>query len=342
MKKTLIALAVAAVAATSANATVVYQKDGTKIDIDGRLSLQIANQTGKRTDLVDKGSRLRVRAYQDVAGGFTAFGAAEIRFTDGGDIGNKINTKRLFAGVTHKEIGTLTFGRQLTVGDHIGLSDYTYELGAIVKVVDAHNKAIHFMSKEFEGFRFGADYYFGNAQKDESGKHTADNGQGFGLGAFYKRSFGDFGFAVEGGYSELTKGTLETDEYKVKSAGAAVELSYGPAALALDWSQVKSPKGKVENKFRVGNAVNERVNQFELGFKYQLTEQNKVYAEYLWGVGKTEGSKDDKFRGWFLGADHKFNKNVILYVEGGAFKTKADGKTIEKEKRIALGTRILF
>ncbi len=343
MKKTLIALAIAAVASTAANATVIYSQDGTKIDLDGRVALQIANQTGKRTDLLDKGSRVRVRAFQEIGNGFTALGAAEIRFTQNGTIGDGIHTKRLFAGLTHADVGSLTFGRQLTVGDHIGLSDYTYELGSIVKVVDAHNKAAHFMSAEFNGFRFGADYYFGDAKKDDdNGNHLADNGQGFGLGAFYKTKVGEFGFAVEGGYSELTKGTFEADEYKAKGAGAAAELSYGPAALGFDWSQAKSPVGHLDHKFRVGDVKNEKVDQFEIGFKYHVTPQNKVYAEYLWGIGKTQGVENDKFRGWFLGADHHFNKHVIVYAEGGSFKTKNSGVTVEKEKRIAVGTRILF
>ncbi|WP_373100451.1 MULTISPECIES: porin [Pasteurellaceae] len=352
MKKTLIALAIAAVASTAANATVIYSQDGTKIDLDGRVALQIANQTGKRTDLLDKGSRLRVRAFQEIGNGFTALGAAEIRFTQNGTVGDGIHTKRLFAGLTHADIGSLTFGRQLTVGDHIGLSDYTYELGSIVKVVDAHNKAAHFMSAEFNGFRFGADYYFGNAdktyvEKDKDGNvtktgYSADNGQGFGLGAFYKTKIDEFGFAVEGGYSELTKGDFKANEYKAKGAGAAIELSYGPAALAFDWSQAKSPVGHSDHKFRVGDVKNEKVDQFEVGFKYHVTPQNKVYAEYLWGIGKTQGEENDKFKGWFLGADHHFNKHVILYVEGGSFKTKNAGETVEKEKRIALGTRILF
>lgn len=39
MKKTLVALAVAAVAATSANAAVVYDQDGSKVEVGGSLRL---------------------------------------------------------------------------------------------------------------------------------------------------------------------------------------------------------------------------------------------------------------------------------------------------------------
>lgn len=72
MKKTLLALAVAAFAASSAQATVIYQKDGTKIDIDGRAHFELRNDKDNRTDLRDVGSRLRVRAYQEIGAGFSA------------------------------------------------------------------------------------------------------------------------------------------------------------------------------------------------------------------------------------------------------------------------------
>ncbi|WP_386698239.1 porin [Lonepinella sp. MS14436] len=367
MKKTLIALAVAALASSAANATVVYQQDGTKLDVDGRISMQVRKETNKRTDLVDKGSRVRVRAYQEIGNGFSALANMEIRFTQNGTIGDGIHTKRLFGGFAHKDIGALTFGRQLTVGDDLGLSDFTYELGAITKVVDAHNKAVHFKSADFGGFHFMADYYFGNSAKHSTrytttkdslgnvtitaksdNQETADDGQGYGLGAFYKTKVGEFGFAVEGGYSEITRGDWRTGngdgkaEYKTKGATVAGLVSYGPVALGLDWSHAKSTKDNVDNKFRVGAKAFNQVNQFEVGLKYQITQNNKVYAEYLWGTGKTKGTENGKFRGWFLGADHYFNKNVLVYVEGGSFKTKQAGVTLEKNKQIALGTRILF
>lgn len=344
MKKTLLALVVAAFAASSAQAAAIYNKDGSKVDIDGRLAFQIAKHTDKRTDLVDKGSRVRIRAYQEITPQINAFGAFEIRFTQHGTFGDGIHTKRLFGGFQHKDIGTLSFGRQLIVGDHIGLSDFTYELGAIVKVTDAHNKAIHFMSKEFDGFRFGADYLFGNAQKyDAAGNQTADTGKGFNLGAFYQRKLGDFTFKTEGGYGEITKGTLDSNEYKAKLAGAAVGFDYANFGFGFDWARANSPQGHADHTFRVGPVKSEKVNQFEVGLKYQITPNNKVYAEYLWGQGKNRGEADKaKFNGWFLGADHYFNKSVLVYVEGGSFKTKKASETLAKEKRIAIGTRIYF
>lgn len=179
MKKTLIAFAVTAMAATSANAAVIYKNEGTKVDLDGRGALEIVNVKGKRTDLVDRGSRVRVRAYQELGGGFTALSAVELRFTTNGTVGDGVKAQRLFVGFSHEDVGSLTFGRQLTLGDHIPKANYSYELGGNV-LHDSAPKAVHFMSNKFSGFRFATDYYFGEADKSK-----AANGQGYGVGAFY-------------------------------------------------------------------------------------------------------------------------------------------------------------
>ncbi|WP_439256926.1 porin [Lonepinella sp. BR2271] len=363
MKKTLIALAVAALASSAANATVVYQQDGTKIDIDGRVSLQIRNDTGKRSDLVDKGSRLRVRAYQDIANGFQALANYELRFTSK-DIGDSIHSKRMFGGISHPDIGTLTFGRQLLTGDAIGVADFTYERSSITKMVDQANKAIHFESAVWGGFHFSADYVFGDAAKertsykDDDGNtikkkgYSADDGRTYQVGAYYNGKFGDFGLDIEAGYSEALNGNYADDEYKTKAGGAGIRVSYDKFALGFDWAGIKADRtgNDINNKnaftkFRVGNITHEKLNQYEIGLKYQITPQNKVYAEYLFGTGKNPkltNTEDTKFRGWFLGADHQFNKNVVVYVEGGSFKTKQSGKEIEKNKEIALGARVFF
>lgn len=76
MKKTFLALAVAAMAASGANATVIYQQDGTKIDVDGRLALEVIKAKDKRTDVLDRGSRVRFRAFQELTGGYEALAVA--------------------------------------------------------------------------------------------------------------------------------------------------------------------------------------------------------------------------------------------------------------------------
>ncbi|MDO4430915.1 MAG: porin [Lonepinella koalarum] len=354
MKKTLLALAVAAVAASGANATVIYQKDGTKIDLDGRVHLQISNSKGERTDLIDKASRVRVRAFQEIGGGFEAVGAVEFRFTDYApsstdkSLGGNTHAKRIFAGFQHKDIGSLTFGKQLVLGDHIPKANYSYELGGNV-FLDAHGKAAHFMSAKFAGVRLAADYYFGTANKENTlGAKTADAGQGFQLGAFYDGKIGDVAVRFGSGYGELTKGTTEANEYKTKYAGVGFDVTYGIVSWGVDWAYAKSTKGhKDAGQFQsYSNPLTspkfEKINRFEVGTKVAVTKQNNIYGSLLFGTAKNQGEEKAKNFGWKLGVDHQFNKFVAVYVEGGKGKTKQNGVTIDEGRKVALGTRILF
>ncbi|MCK3657864.1 hypothetical protein A4G18_03850 [Pasteurellaceae bacterium Pebbles2] len=358
MKKTIIALAVAAFAASSANATVIYEKEGTKIDLDGRAHFEIINQKGSRTDLTDAGSRVRVRAFQEIAEGLQAYGGAEFRFSKD-SIGDNMRTHRLYGGFIHKDIGTLTLGRQLHLGDHIPKANYTYEWGGN-SFFDSHNKAVSFISAKFNGFRLGADYYFGDANKE-----NIDDGQGYGVGLFYDGKLtDDLSIRFGSGYTDVKTGTnkVEADptanppvkeqaanEYKLKRGGVGFDVKYKNVTFGIDWAfaragdnnnhnlgfqKVATPKKLLVNK-------NDR---FLVGLKVDVTEQNAVYGQYYFGKAKEANRSADSYKmhGWMIGADHRVNKNVAFYLEGGTGKVKQGDTTVLKNHRVLVGTRILF
>ena len=91
MKKTVIALAIAAFAATgAANAATVYNQDGTKVELGGSARIFLGkaghdfgkNNFGKsqRGDLKDDGSRIKVNASHTLDNGLSAFVGYETRF----------------------------------------------------------------------------------------------------------------------------------------------------------------------------------------------------------------------------------------------------------------------
>lgn len=357
MKKTLIALAVAAVAATSANATVVYQKDGTKIDIDGRLHFELINEKDNRTDLRDVGSRLRVRAYQEIGAGFSAYGGAELRFSKGDGsadtIGGNFRTHRLYAGLIHKDIGTLTFGSQLHLGDHIPKANYTYEWGGNV-FFDGHKKAAHFMSAKFAGVRFAADYYFGSSNKKDnksSGTTGWNEGQGYGVGLFYDGQFGDVAVRFGSGYTEVTQSTdgTKAKEFKLKRAGVGFDVKYNIVTLGFDWAYGKASKDQETGNIgfqkiaNAGGPFNQN-NRFLVGLRVNVTPQNNIYSQYYFGTAKKADAAEAKvkMRGWMIGADHKFNKYVSVYLEGGTGKVKQGGTELKKNHRVLVGARVMF
>lgn len=372
MKKTFLALAVAAMAASGANATVIYDKDGAKVDLYGRVALEVIKAENKRTDVADKGSRLGVRAFQEIGNGYEALASAELRFSKTG-FGDDIRAQRVFGGIRHNDIGSLTFGRQLVLGDHIPKANYTKEMGGNV-FLDSHGKALHFMSAKFNGVRFAADYYVGHSDKAK-----IDEGQGFQFGLFYDGKLGDANVRFGSGYGELTAakpGTASTpecktyvqvtdkdgkpltpvkavcfekeavtygkaEEFKRKFAGVGFDINYGNFTAGIDWAY-----GKSKNEFfkfqTFGSKTFEKISRFDVGVKYAVTPQNSIYGGVLFGTGQNAGQAKAKNLGWKLGVDHNFNSSTFVYLEGGKGRTKQAGETIEKDSRIAAGVRINF
>ena len=140
MKKTLAALIIGAFAASAANAAVVYDNEGTKVEIGGSLRL-ILEKTNKGGDanqhthsgLKNAGSRLEVKAKHNLDSGYYALGYLQVRLdgkqgTSATEDGfGTLRTKRAFVGLGHKERGEVTFGRQATTADSLSTAnDYTY------------------------------------------------------------------------------------------------------------------------------------------------------------------------------------------------------------------------
>ncbi len=346
MKKTIVALAVAAVAATSANAATVYNQDGTKVNVNGSVRLLLKKEKDMRGDLIDNGSRVSFKASHDLGEGLSVLGYAELRFSkDVKDkkgkvkkgkvnqpIGNEVHAKRLYAGFAYEGLGTLTFGNQLTIGDDVGVSDYTYFNSGINGVlITSGQKAINFKSAEFNGFTFGGAYVFsGDANKD-----ALRDGRGFVVAGLYNRQIGDVGFAFEAGYSQkYVKQKVEQPQplspgQKEKAFLVGAELSYAGLALGVDYAQ-----SKVTN-------VGGKKRALEVGLNYDLNDKAKVYTDFIWKKESPKGNVK-RTRTVAVGFGYKLHKQVETFVEGAWGRKKdADGKTT-KDNVVGTGLRVHF
>ncbi|HDR1509193.1 TPA: porin [Pasteurella multocida] len=347
MKKTIVALAVAAVAATSANAATVYNQDGTKVDVNGSVRLLLKKEKDKRGDLMDNGSRVSFKASHDLGEGLSALAYAELRFSKdvknkGGEvikqpIGNNVHAKRLYAGFAYEGVGTLTFGNQLTIGDDVGVSDYTYFLGGINNLLSSGEKAINFKSAEFNGLTFGGAYVF----SDDFDKNGLRDGRGFVVAGLYNRKIGDVGFAFEAGYSQ--KYVKQVASVLPPAPGAAVvykdekekafmvgaELSYAGLALGVDYAQ-----SKVTN-------VDGKKRALEVGLNYDINDKAKVYTDLIWAKEGPKGATT-RDRSIILGAGYKLHKQVETFVEGGWGREKDANGVTTKDNVVGVGLRVHF
>ena len=347
MKKTLAALIVSAVAASAANAAVVYDNEGTKVELGGSLRLIMekadkkeydrANHSTKKANsaLRNAGSRFGVKVKHNLDNDFYALGNLELRFDDttSRDKFGGAYAKRAYVGLGSQSVGEIKFGRQLTIADDLSQAN-DYEYGFIPKgdyIPTSGTGVVRYDYKGIEGLQLSANYNFGQ-KNDEKGK-ALDPAikNAFALGALYTAGDLDARFA----YGHTNLETNATYKHRVDGFLASLGYKFGDFTLTGDfgYGHEKLDDAKL-NKFYVSP-----------GFAYQVVPASKVYGNYLYERVKGESDKV-KTHGFLLGADYKLHKQVVLFVEGKYVTTKEyvndtyDGKT--KDRAIGVGMRVFF
>jgi raw score 10.29 len=352
MKKTLAALIVSAFAASAANAAVVYDNEGTKVELNGSLRLIMekadkkeydrAGKSTKKTNsaLRNAGSRFGITVKHNLDNDFYALGRLEFRFddTDSRDKFGRLYAKRAYVGLGSKATGDITFGRQLTIADDLSQA-VDYEYGLIPKeeyIPTAGTGVIRYDYKGIEGLQLSANYNFGQKNNEKGKALDPAIKNAFGFGALYTAGDLDVRFAY--GHT-----SFETDaSYKHRLDGFLASLGYkfGDFTLTGDFGYAHEKENDAKtNKFYVSP-----------GFAYQVTPASQVYGNYLYERVKGETTKD-KTHGFLLGADYKLHKQVVVFLEGKYVTTKNyaenanggyayDGKT--KDRAIGVGMRVYF
>nr|BBC82072.1 major outer membrane protein [Histophilus somni] len=376
MKKTLVALAVAAVAA-SANATTVYNQNGTKVDVGGRVDVMLGKfGDAQRTDLRNNNSRVEFKAEHEVQNGLKAIGA--VRF----GLGNKKNedssfdgvkVSKLWLGLKHNDIGKVTFGKQNTTADDVQLNDHTYIFGGNNNLVTDGEKVVSFRTADIqlaEGqtLGFGADYGFGEAHKKDIKKGVGNEHirlkNTYGVSAFYTGNFGDVKVNANAGYTVRNENNVagptnysKTDNQK-QAWRLATQVEFGPASLGIEY-------GKTTSKDKVQKTNDGSMASIEVGAKYAvLPDVLNVYTQWqrnsikagnvvstfefsLANVALDEFSVDTHKKAvqnvFIVGADYAFNKNLLAYAEFANSRVKAPKKAENvRESFYAAGLRVYF
>ena len=352
MKKTLAALIVSAFAASAANAAVVYDNEGTKVELNGSLRLIMEKADKKEYDRAGKstkkansalrnaGSRFGITVKHNLDNDFYALGRVEFRFddTDSRDKFGRLYAKRAYVGLGSKATGDITFGRQLTIADDLSQA-VDYEYGLIPKeeyIPTAGTGVVRYDYKGIEGLQLSANYNFGQKNNEKGKALDPAIKNAFGFGALYTAGDLDARFAY--GHT-----SFETDaSYKHRLDGFLASLGYkfGDFTLTGDFGYAHEKENDAKtNKFYVSP-----------GFAYQVTPASQVYGNYLYERVKGETTKD-KTHGFLLGADYKLHKQVVVFLEGKYVTTKNyaenanggyayDGKT--KDRAIGVGMRVYF
>lgn len=375
MKKTLAALIVGAFAASAANAAVVYNNEGTKVELGGRLSV-IAEQSSNTLDdqkqqhgaLRNQGSRFHIKATHNFGDGFYAQGYLETRLVtdltqNNADHFGDITTKYAYVTLGNKAFGEVKLGRAKTIADGItSAEDKEYGVLNNSKYIPTNGNTAGYTFKGIDGLVLGANYLLAK-ERDPTSIQTVSGevstqsiSNGVQVGAKYDANnivaaiaFGRTNYKENlnvtqygnSGTKQQVEGVLSTLGYRFSDLGLLVSLDSGYA---------KTKHHKVEKGYNTTNnnkpAYDQKRYFVSPGFQYELMEDTNVYGNFKYERTSVNQGKKTHEHAVLFGVDHKLHKQVLTYIEGAYARTKTNdkGKTekTEKEKSVGVGLRVYF
>ncbi|MFM5203444.1 porin [Aeromonas veronii] len=255
MKKTILAIAIPALFASAANAATVYDKDGTKFDVTGRVHAAYQGKANtdelavnanddvyyKRLDTTEKGevytyARFGMQGKVALNNTWSAVAMGEWQVqgeeSDGDD---QFKSRHILTGFDGSQYGKFLFG-QTDTASKWGVQDRAdifEELGNVGNLNDGRQEGQVIYRGEWDGIFANASYITKNSSYKsgerfgiESGANTAldqnDKGlkSGYSLGAGYNMPNG-FGFGVSTESKEFERGTRVKDFDGVNTATAS-------------------------------------------------------------------------------------------------------------------------
>lgn len=351
MKKTLAALIVGAFAASAANAAVVYNNEGTKVDFNGSLRLIMEKQNAEgaghtHSGLRNSGSRIQLKVTHDLSDGFYALGQFRLDFNGKNDTivedsFGDIYVRRAYVGFGKKELGEVTFGRQTMIADDLSTAnDYAYGLISKGKYIPTDgNSVIRYDYKGIENLQLGAGYQFADTRTDDNEVKVGAVQNGFQVGAVYNGKWDDVNGAIaKFAYGRTNYKSATSQKHYKDGFLASLGYNHKDFLVSVDGGFAKEKQSGVSlDRFYVSP-----------GFQLDITAKDHVYGNYLFEqIEKSEKTKDKK-HGLLLGVGHKVHKQVLVFLEGKyqVTKTYTDGQYVQdskvKDKAVGVGMRVFW
>ncbi|MBT9191332.1 porin [Escherichia coli] len=350
MKRKVLAMLVPALlVAGAANAAEVYNKDGNKLDLYGKVAglHYFSDDAGSDGDM--SYARIGFKGETQIADQFTGYGQWEYNLQANGTEGDGDNsaTRLAFAGLGFGQNGTFDYGRNYGVvydieawtdmlpefgGDtYAGADNFmngrtngvaTYRNNGFFGQVDGLNFALQYQGNNKgsgDGFLFGQE----GSGSGDGRKLSKENGDGYGMSTSYNFDFGlSFGAAYSNSdrTDEQTKpdfhNTRAGDRNDITAGGETAEAWTVGAKYDANNVYLAAMYAETRNMTGYGdaNAIANKTQNFEVVAQYQFDFGLRPSIAYLQSKGKDLG-------GWAHdgnGDPRYTNKDLVKYVEVGA------------------------
>ncbi|CAI1610280.1 MULTISPECIES: porin [Serratia] len=335
MKRSVVALAVVlATAASMANAAEIYNKDGNKLDLYGRVNAKHLFSDNKSADGDATYVRFGFKGETQINSDLTGYGQWEynVQANHAESAGTEGTKTRLgFAGLKFANYGSFDYGRNYgVVYDVESYTDMLPEFGG-----DTYTYTDNFMNGRSTGLAtyrnrsfFGlvdglniALQYQGKNENDRSNIHK-QNGDGYGMSVDYQ-DIGGSGIGAAVAFSDSNRTKYQKDAAYGATYGKGDSATAWTTALKYDANQVYLAAMYAETRNMTPITVNgvagfaNKTQNFEVVAQYQFENGLRPSLAYLQSKGKdieTIGDVD-LVKYIDIGATYYFNKNMYTYVD---------------------------
>ncbi|MGV3986928.1 porin OmpC [Citrobacter portucalensis] len=343
MNRKVLALVIPALlAAGAAHAAEVYNKDGNKLDLYGKVDglhyfSDDANSDGDQTYM-----RMGFKGETQVNDMITGYGQWEYQVQANGTEGDKGDswTRLAFAGIKVGDYGSFDYGRNYGVMyDVEGWTDMLPEFGG-----DSYTKADNFMTGRangvatyrntdffglVDGLNVALQYQGANeSQNGQEGTNNSgdrnvknSNGDGFGISSTYDLGMGvSFGAAYTSSdrtNEQVNQSTAGGDKADAWTAGLKYDANNIYLATMYSETRNMTPYGGSKGSdYTVAN----KTQNFEVTAQYQFDFGLRPEVSFLMSKGKDLGvngsdGDQDLVKYASVGATYYFNKNFSTYVD---------------------------
>ena len=334
MKKTLLAVSIATLfAAGSASAVEVYNQDGTKVGISGKLDVQFINDMNDAADKTELDNVLKV---DDSEFGFAIGHELDNGMTVGGVLkfeANKGSAKATdaYVGVKFAEFGTFSAGYQATIYDDAGIgTDMEFGPGAYYEQTETSGQQVIKYKFDNDVFYTGVAYMLNNTMAESDDVSVVDGNIGVRLGGFdlaiYVGSLQkDFVMKKKIKAKDAVPGKSaaipgQKAAYSGNMSRAALQGTYTIGDLTVGLSYEISDNEGYKNSGFGGGIVSYDLNKWNFSggvFAIQKVEvEDATYSKF---------NKDAATAG-YLNTTYHFSKYVSTYAEVGL--SDADGSEV--------------
>ncbi|ENI8714948.1 porin OmpC [Salmonella enterica] len=348
MKRKVLALVIPALlTAGAAHAAEVYNKDGNKLDLYGKVDGLHYFSDNSGSDGDQTYVRFGFKGETQINDQLTGYGQWEYNVQANTTEGEGANswTRLAFAGLKFGDYGSFDYGRNYGVlYDVEGWTDMLPEFGG-----DSYTYADNYMTgrangvatyrnTDFFGLVDGLSFalqYQGNNENSGNGNEGTnnrtddddfrrENGDGFGISTTY--DFG-MGFSAGAAYTtsdrtndQVSRGEQYAKGDKADAWTAGLKYDANNIYLATMYSETRNmtPYGSLDS-YAHGGVANKTQN-FEVTAQYQFDFGLRPAVSFLMSKGKdlvNNGVNDDKDLVKYadVGATYYFNKNFSTYVD---------------------------